>query len=68
VDIGVVSQETFLRGVEEIGSVIDTSLFAGSTSKDFWLPGVQVAVKMDHADGPVFTKECSQFLHDLVIS
>lgn len=40
VDVRVVGEKTFLRGVEEISTVVDTGLIAGSTTKDLRLPGV----------------------------
>ena len=55
VDVGVVFQKTFLRGMEEIGAVVDAGLFTGRAAKHFGLPGVQVGVEVDDGDGAVFT-------------
>lgn len=45
-DVGVVGEETFLRGVEEVGSVVDAGLLAGSTTEDLGLPGITKAVRI----------------------
>lgn len=39
-DVRVVGEQAFLRSVEEVGSVIDTGLLAGSTAEDFGLPRI----------------------------
>jgi hypothetical protein len=41
-DIGVVGKETFLSSVEEVCSVVDTSLLAGCTTENLGLPGITV--------------------------
>jgi hypothetical protein len=40
VDVGVVFEEAFLRGVEEIGAVVDAGLFGGRTAEYFGAPCV----------------------------
>jgi hypothetical protein len=40
VDVGVVCEQAFLGRVEEVGAVIDASLFAGCAAKDFRTPSV----------------------------
>jgi hypothetical protein len=59
VDVGVISEETFLRGMEEICAVVDRGLLAGSTAEDLGLPGVEMAVKVDDADWSVLTEKLS---------
>jgi hypothetical protein len=59
VDVSVISEETFLRGMEEICAVVDRGLLAGSTAEDLGLPGVEMAVKVDDADWSVLTEKLS---------
>lgn len=39
-DVGVVGEQAFLGGVEEVGAVVDAGLFAGRAAEDFGAPGV----------------------------
>jgi hypothetical protein len=52
-DVSVVGEQTFLGGVEEVSAVVDGGLLAGRTAKDLGLPGVEMAVEVDDADGTV---------------
>jgi hypothetical protein len=42
VDVGVVGEEAFLCGVEEVGAVVDAGLLGGRTAEYLWLPGVAI--------------------------
>jgi hypothetical protein len=57
VNIGVISKQTFLRGMEEVGAVVDAGLFAWGTAEDFGLPGVEMRVEMNDAYGAVFASQ-----------
>jgi hypothetical protein len=57
VDVGVIGKKTLLRGVEEICTVVDGGLLTRCATKDFGLPGVEMAVKVDNADGSVLTEK-----------
>jgi hypothetical protein len=46
VDVGVVCEQAFLRGVEEVGAVVDAGLFAGGAAEDLGAPGVAVFLGM----------------------
>jgi hypothetical protein len=52
-DVSIVSEQTFLSSVEEVSAVVDGGLLAGRTAKDLGLPGVEMAVEVDDADGTV---------------
>jgi hypothetical protein len=38
VDVGVVCEQAFLCGVEEVGAVVNSGLFGGCTAEDLGLP------------------------------
>jgi len=52
-DVGVVLEQTLLRGVVEVSAVVDAGLLGRSTAEDLWLPGVQVRVEVDDCDRAV---------------
>ena len=52
-DVAVVSEKAFLRGVVEIRAVVDGSDFGGGTAEDFRFPGVEVRVEVDDGDGAI---------------
>ena len=52
-DVSVVSEQTFLGSVEEVSAVVDGGLLAWRTTKHLGLPGVEMAVEVDDADGTV---------------
>ena len=39
-DVGVVCEEAFLGGVEEVGAVVYAGLFGGCAAEDFGAPGI----------------------------
>jgi hypothetical protein len=41
-DVRVVGEQAFLRGVEEVCAVVDAGLLAGGAAEDFGFPGVAV--------------------------
>jgi len=55
VDVGVVCEEAFLGGVEEVGAVVYAGLLGGRAAEDFGAPGIEMAVKVDDGDGAVFS-------------
>jgi hypothetical protein len=74
-DVGVVGEETLLRGVKEVCSVVDAGLLGGRTAEDFGLPGVEMGVKVDDTDGAIlanawsvlrFVDGLSSFTHRLI--
>lgn len=52
-DVSVVGEQTFLGSVEEVSAVVDGGLLAWRTTKHLGLPGVEMAVEVDDADGTV---------------
>jgi hypothetical protein len=52
-DVSVIGKKTFLRGMEEVGAVVDRSLFAGGATEDLGFPGVKMAVEVDDTDGTI---------------
>jgi hypothetical protein len=40
VDVGVVCEQAFLRGVEEVGAVVYAGLFRGGAAEDLGAPGI----------------------------
>ena len=49
----VVCEKAFLACPVEVRPVVDGCLLAGGAAEDFRLPGVQVRVEVDDADGAV---------------
>jgi hypothetical protein len=60
VDVGVVLQETFHRGVVEVCSVVDAGDFARGAAEDLGLPCVEMGVEVDHSDWTVSTVHGAQ--------
>jgi hypothetical protein len=58
-DVGVIGEETLLRGVEEVCSMVDAGLLGGRAAEDLWLPGVEMRVKVDDTDWAVLADDWS---------
>lgn len=52
-DVGVIRQQPFLRSPVEVSAVVDRGLLAWCTTKDARLPGVEMRVEVDDADGAI---------------
>lgn len=59
-DVGVVREEAFLVRVPEVRPVVDTRHFGGRPAEHLGLPGVEVGVEVDDADGAVGAVHASQ--------
>jgi hypothetical protein len=53
VNIAVVGEQAFLGSPVEVGAVVDGGLLGRRATEDLGLPGVEVGVEMDDADGAV---------------
>lgn len=48
VDVAVVCEQAFLRGVEEVRSVVDAGDLAGGAAEDLRLPCIKMGIKVNY--------------------
>jgi len=53
VDVGIISKQTFLGCVVKVCAMVDAGYLAGRTSKNLWLPCIQMGIEMDDSDGAI---------------
>lgn len=59
-DIGVVGEQAFLGSMVKVGAMIDRCNLARRTTKDLWLPCIEMRIEVNHGDGTIGTVDRSQ--------